>query len=507
MTPMASSEIERKYDVTDATPLPLLQALPAIERVSDPVEFELEAVYWDTADFALAARRITLRRRTGGADAGWHLKLPVSADERLELAEPLGTAPGDIPEAILQEVRACVRGRPLVPIARLHTHRAVRRLLGADETILAVFCDDQVHASRLVPAPASLDWREWEIELVAGDASILDAVEPMLADAGARPSGYASKLARALGDQFPTLWPTSFPVPRRKALAIDVLLSYVHAQMRLLTLQDPLVRHEQPDAVHQMRVACRRLRSVLATYRPLLDGDEANQLRTELRWLARALGSARDLQVIQERLTQRLSTEPPELIVGPIALRITEQLETDSRAAQIAGLAALDSARYIRLLDALDAFLAAPPVTETAGTSARRTIPRLIKKEWKKLRTLVRVAQAAPPGSHARDLALHEVRKRAKRLRCAAEAAIPVHRKAARRLAVAAQEVQTILGEHKDSVVARELLLGLASAARLRGESGFSYGRLHALEQSSAAASEAEFKRAWRRFAQPALKR
>ncbi|MGO4102523.1 CHAD domain-containing protein [Leifsonia sp. YAF41] len=291
------------------------------------------------------------------------------------------------------------------------------------------------------------------------------------------------------------------PNPHRTESAADVLLGYVHEHVGKLKLQDPRVREGEPDAVHQMRVACRRLRSTLTTYRSLLDATAVQQLRADLRWLAGVLGSARDIQVIRERLTVQLAAERPEVIVGPIRQRITEQLEADFQEARREGVAALDSVRYVRLVDALDAFMIAPPLVDSAGRPARKIVPGLIREEWHELRTLVRAAEAAPAGSHVRDLALHEVRKRAKRLRYAAESALPVYGEAARRLANSTQELQSILGDHQDSIVARDLLLRMAATAQLRGESSFSYGRLHALEASRAAASETDFRLAWAQFA------
>jgi CHAD domain-containing protein len=276
-------------------------------------------------------------------------------------------------------------------------------------------------------------------------------------------------------------------------------------QVRMLGVQDPLVRRDEPDAVHQMRVACRRLRSVLATYRVVLDTQAVKQLRDELQWLASALGQARDIEVIHERITDRLNTEPAELIAGPIAERIAQQLDADFHDARRSGLTALDSTRYFQLLNALDAFLAMPPVTKRGRKPASRIVPRLIRSEGQQLQRLVRAATATPLGSPARDLALHEVRKRAKRLRYSAETAIAVRRKAARRLVNAAQDVQTILGDHQDSVVARDLLLRLAADAHLRAESTFSYGRLHALEQASAATTDDAFLQAWARFPKPTV--
>ncbi|MEQ7734998.1 CYTH domain-containing protein, partial [Escherichia coli] len=167
-------------------------------------------VYFDTAEHELASRRITLRRRTGGTDAGWHLKLPPGAaaakgpepQQRRELHAPLGQA-GVVPDSLLALVQAHVRGAELVPVVRLHTERTTHALYGADGVHLADLADDRVTAERLPgtsggEAPHKQQWREWELELVHGEASLFAHAEEVLAAAGARPAGHASKLARAL---------------------------------------------------------------------------------------------------------------------------------------------------------------------------------------------------------------------------------------------------------------------------------------------------------------------
>lgn len=195
-------EVERKFDVDPGAPLPdLSSVVAAVVAVSDPVETVLDATYFDTADAQLARHRITLRRRTGGDDAGWHLKLPAGQDERTEVRLPLGSATLQVPVALAREVRAFVRDRPLVPIAVLHTMRIERRLLDADGNALATLADDTVHAERLTDGAGEVStWREIEVELLDGDRSFLDAVSSQLRAAGLTPSESSSKLARVLGD-------------------------------------------------------------------------------------------------------------------------------------------------------------------------------------------------------------------------------------------------------------------------------------------------------------------
>ena len=124
------SEVERKFDADPGMPLPDLSG--AAGAVSEAVETQLDATYFDTADLQLARQHITLRRRTGGDDAGWHLKLPAGRDQRTELRLPLGGQTRIVPLALASEVSSITGDRPLVPVAILHTARIERRLLDAD---------------------------------------------------------------------------------------------------------------------------------------------------------------------------------------------------------------------------------------------------------------------------------------------------------------------------------------------------------------------------------------
>jgi inorganic triphosphatase YgiF len=200
-------EIERKFDVDDGFMLPDL-AGPGRVTVAPAEVWQLSATYFDTGDLRLAAAHITLRRRTGGTDAGWHIKLPVDADTRRERHFPLGPAaaggPASVPAPVAAEVADWTQGAPLRPVARLETTRTVRRLGSPDGQVLAEVADDQVTGSRPDPAdPArwrpSDAWRELEVELVGGDRGLLARVAGQLVAAGARPSRSPSKLARVLG--------------------------------------------------------------------------------------------------------------------------------------------------------------------------------------------------------------------------------------------------------------------------------------------------------------------
>jgi inorganic triphosphatase YgiF len=196
-------ETERKYDVDTGFVLPDLTGAGGSVSMAPPDVQRLEATYFDTDDLRLIGARITLRRRTGGDDAGWHIKLPVGGDIRREVHFPLGPPGRVVPAEIATEVSRWSGGAPLRPVARLETHRTVQRLLGESGEVLAEVADDQVTGSRPDPAdPESWrlqdTWREVEVELKSGTPELLDAAAAGLAAAGARPSRSASKLARVL---------------------------------------------------------------------------------------------------------------------------------------------------------------------------------------------------------------------------------------------------------------------------------------------------------------------
>jgi CHAD domain-containing protein len=491
-----SREIERKYAVTEATPIPPLESLPGVARIEEPLVFPLEAVYFDTEELSLAGQHITLRRRTGGDDAGWHLKLPVSADERTELHEALGTDPEFVPARLLRLVAVHVRGRALRPVASVSTRRTARRLLGPNDELLGLFCDDEVESERLDSSPLTRSWREWELELVDGNSSLLDAADSLFAAAGVSRSDSTSKLAQALGDREPRATLPTLPPPGSAGeLLVAALQDYGHE----LLMQDPRVREELPEAVHRMRVAVARIRAAIGTFDPLIGDEARSRLRPELGWLGHTLGAARDTEVMTARLGSLLRSESSDLVLGPIGARMQRQFGLDAEEARSVLRGALDSARYFSLLDDIDALCSGEWLTSRAHARAKDAMPDLLNGGIARLRAAMHSADTARD-PHAHNLALHEVRKEAKRVRYAAVLISPLRPKRAKRLAKIALAIQDALGTHQDSVVARQALLRLAADARNAGEDGFSYGRLHALEQSRGEDSEAEYERILRRI-------
>jgi CHAD domain-containing protein len=499
MSPTRHDEVERKYDVDPTMVLPNLAEAEGVGSVRPPEEFRLDAVYFDTAGLDLARRGVTLRRRSGGADAGWHLKLPVSGDTRTELQVPLGQAEETVPASLLTHVRAIVRDRLLGAVASVSTTRREYVLCGPDGAVLARVCDDRVRAQRLDDRSPEQSWREWEVELDGASPTLLDAVEAHLVAAGASPARVSSKFARTVGELASAL-----PAPPSKddlagGTVGQLFVALLTEQTAKLQLRDAGVRAGQAGSIHRMRITARRLRSALTSFAPMLERAATDPVRAELRWLGESLGQARDAQVLREHLTGVLGQEPPELVVGSVAARIDDELSAAYKAGRERALEALESERYLRMLDALDELVRAAPLSPDADTAAEEGVRRLLRRDVKRLDREVRAITSAQD-PEARDVAFHEARKKAKRLRYAAEAATPVVGKRARSLAASAKKVQEALGVRQDSVVARQRLREYGMQAHLDGDNAFTFGRLHALEQARADRATADFATAWSTF-------
>ena len=490
-------EIERKYE-SDESGLPDLTGVAGVKAVIDKGVAHLDAVYYDTADERLAAASLTLRRRTGGSDAGWHLKVPVAPGVRDEIREPLSDT---VPDSLAALVRSRVREAELEPLVRLRSDRDLRHLVDADGALLAEVSVDAVRAERLTDGGGTAQWTEIEVELADdGDPAFLNKVEKRLRKAGVRPSSSTSKLARALAETRPSgpgkKKRKAPPVVADPVTAGDHVLAYARAQRDAILELDPAVRQDAYDSVHRLRVATRRLRSTFRSYGKVLDRAVTDPIGEELKWLAGELGVDRDREVVTERLTTVLGELPDTLVSGPIRTRLDTWANARRGGSRGRLIGVLDSRRYLALLDTLDAVIADPPLLEHAAGDPSKVIGKAVHKDFGKVSALVEEAIEAPPGPD-RDFALHEARKKAKRTRYAAEAATPALGTPARALAKSMKSLTSLLGEHQDSVMVREILRELSAVAHAAGESSFTYGVLYGREEQRAAGVEAALPGAW----------
>ncbi|MGA5817905.1 CHAD domain-containing protein [Kitasatospora sp. NPDC094028] len=277
----------------------------------------------------------------------------------------------------------------------------------------------------------------------------------------------------------------------RRVTVGQVVLARVEAQAVVLAGLDEAVRADEPDAVHRMRVACRRLRSALRTFRRYFAPGAADHLVGELRWLAAALGGARDREVLAERLAGRARELPAECGPERVAAALERWGRAEYRAVWPEVVAALDSPRRRALGADLGALLADPPLRRRAGRAAGPELARVAAREQRRVRDRVRAALAAP--AEERDAALHEARKAAKRARYAGETAAPAVGRRAERYAERMKAVQEVLGEHQDAVVAAAALAGQAAA----GGEPFGYGALYARELAAAQAARGRLPQVW----------
>ena len=460
-------EVERKFEVVESTVSPSFQGLSSVARVERSPSQQLDAVYFDTPGRDLAAHDVTLRRRTGGADAGWHLKLPAGPDARTEVRAELDD--GDtVPEALQDVVRAIVRDRPLAPVARITTNRTLDRLIGPDGAALAEFCDDQVTAQAGQESPEQR-WREWELELADGDRDLLDRLTNRLLDAGAVSAGHGSKLARVLETAGEEPEPGTAPPPD------DPVHRAVAEQVEQMLVWDRAVRADVYDSVHQMRVTTRKIRSLLQSAEGAFGLSDDAWILDELRQLASVLGVARDAEVLAERYEKALDELPNELVRGPVRERLVDGAKRRYSSGLRRSLIAMRSQRYFRLLDALEALVAAePPPTVPGEEPAQVTIDSAYRRVRKAAKRAAEAADAE------RDEALHRIRKGAKRLRYTAAAT------GEGKVSDRAKTIQTLLGDHQDSVVSRTHLSQQAEAANAASEDTFTYGLLYAQEDDLA---------------------
>ncbi|SDI85240.1 CYTH and CHAD domain-containing protein [Nonomuraea jiangxiensis] len=478
-------EIEDKFDV------PAEYAIPDLSGLADvvgPKTYQLVALYYDTPDLRLAARGVTLRRRRGGADPGWHLKLPKAKGARQEITHPLTRSTKAVPSALAELVRAYTRGADLQPVAELDTRRTVTILLDG-ETRLAEIADDRVKGTVLKEEPEVVRWREVEAELLEGGTrTLLAKVGKRLRKAGASPSEATSKLARLLRPAPPAR------AAVKEGTAGEVVVNYLASQVAALLAQDPRVRRAEDDAVHQARVAARRLRSALKAFKTVVVDTE--QVQEELRWLGTVLGEARDLEVTRARFARLLDGLPPELVTGPIQRRLGSDLHKREQEAYDRIKDALSGDRYYTLLNALDELVASPNLGKGAAKPAQEQLSAIAAAGWGRVTKTYDTAQAIGDPER-REIAMHDVRKAAKRARYTAEALEPTLGPNMAKLAKLSAGIQEVLGTYQDGVVAQETLAKAAESARQAGEDTFTYGVLIGIERSVAEQAHADFPRVW----------
>jgi CHAD domain-containing protein len=334
-----------------------------------------------------------------------------------------------------------------------------------------------------------------ELEVEATDSTprgLPKAVVARLRAAGAGAADPTPRYLRAIGGPGAAPPEIALEKVRRSATLAEVVTQTIADGVVRLLRHDPIIRLDaDPEGVHQARVATRRLRSDLRTFRAALDPHSVASMRAELGWLGAELGQARDADVLLDRLTSRSTGLSPDSHEG--ARRVTGAL-AQRRAQTHAQLrAALDSDRYLNLLDRLIAAAQCPALVDgKADRAAAEALPAIVHRAWRPLLKKVRALSDRPT-----DDDLHAIRILAKRCRYAAEACAPTLGKPIRELAAAAKELQDVLGELNDAVVAERWLRDYAAHTR-SGAGAFAAGELAGLERQAAHEARSRWPRAWK---------
>jgi len=452
--------------------------------------FTMLATYYDTAALALFRWGITLRQRSGGSDAGWHLKIPVSLGDSIsrdELRIP-PTKNDHVPAALADIVSPLLLGQTLESVVTLRTERTPSTIESSSGAKVELV-DDVV--SILDGENVVAVFRELEVEASDDDPSralMADVVE-LLKQAGALP-GTSSKAASALGPRAAAPPDVRIgPMPGPNGLAADALRVMLATHVQHLLLADVAVRRGLPDSVHQMRVAARRLRSVLATFSSLFDPEWSAALRDDLKWLASELGAIRDAEVLQERLDKHAQVLP-EAFAAPTSEAIDIVLTRRRDTALAGALAALRSDRHDFLLQDLVEAANTPRFTDQAYRTCREALPPALAKAWGSLRKAVNRLELTTPSPQ-----WHAARIKAKRSRYAAESLSPVFGKKVERLTRQLEGVTEILGSHQDAHVAQQFLLEMVPTSD--GPIGFGLGLLFEGEYVFEMADREEFLTMW----------
>lgn len=455
------TEPRTRWDVDHGFVLPDLTAAIAGSRI-ERATIDTVSAYYDTDAADLQTHGIVLRRRDGDDHTGWLLTLPAGAAPVLHW--PLSDLPPTEATTLLTGVTG---GRPLHNIGTIHTVRHRQRISSPTSgRHLAEIAEDEVRASN---GNQLLAWREVGVGVHPTARKHTKQMKRLLQKAGARPTRYPSKLAH-LADIAPSVAPTT--------TAAQALTLYLGTQIDAVIAGDIALRRGQ-DPIHDTRVALRRLRSTLRVFGALLQNDAVGDTENELKWYAGTLGEVRDCQVQQQRFTEALDALPDQLVLGPVRARIRSDLQAIELPARQAVGATLDSPRYLALMATLRAWRTAPPLR--AGVTETEVRKRAGKAASKADRRLADALAAR--GEHREEL-LHRARKAAKRARYAAELQAELPGGRVKRTIKQYKTIQSVLGDHQDTVVARVMLRRMGAAAgTTEGENGFTFGLLYAREQ------------------------
>lgn len=492
-----STEREIKLSVPPGFCLPTLEGVAGL-CASSPMTETLQTTYFDTDDLRIARWGAALRQRKG---QGWTVKLPDAGDGVL-LARPEYTFPGDSaqpPRQALELVTAFARGAKLHSVTRMRTVRTTIALTQEDGSPVAEVADDEVTVfdGRRVAAR----FREIEVELAPrANRAPLSQIVAALHDAGAGPFDLTPKGVRALGFRAQGAPDVSSDMhPGRGATVEEVISAALAGSVARLIRHDAGVRlGEDVESVHQARVATRRLRSDLRTFRSVLDPAWNRPLRDDLERLADALGAVRDTDVLLGKLRALADDVLPERDQRA-GERLLARLTRDRDDARTELLHVMRAPAYVGLLDRLVEATRHP--TFRSGLARQPAAPVLgerVRHLWDKV-----AEDAGALSKPPLDEELHALRIRVKRVRYAASVLEPVFGKRAHTFVEAAAAMQDALGVHQDAVIADAWL---REASKRRGTEAFVAGELAAHEARIAAGARKSWRAAWKELSRKKLR-
>ncbi|TDK24106.1 CHAD domain-containing protein [Arthrobacter crusticola] len=516
MTQRKEAPAARRYVVDADAVLPELPGGPGAPPPGGTAD--LRRVHWDLDDSELAHAGITVAVTGEGTAARWDLTFPAALSQ-LDFSV---TSPETlVPPEVLERVRVHVRDRDLRPVAHLALRRREVTLPGPDGMGLRVVDDavEPVESGDSGESTAGGGWREWTVEVRLDPAAdggsgddgegngnrageLLDTIDALLVAAGASPGAPAERLAPLVEGRI-----TGLEAAADAGTPIGAVLTPVFRALAAeLKTWDLRTRVDEEDAVHQLRVRSRTLRSVLKTYGKLLDEAAARDLGDRLQRLGRALAAARDADVIRGWVPGSVKALPDGSLPAHVVRRLQRTAAAQYREAYGELLEELNSPDYFRLLAVLDGFAARPPLrADPDGRNARKAIRRAVKRQQRKMLELVDAA-AGEEDTAARMHLLHEVRKRSKRLRYAIRSVSAVtgfdFGSKLDAVLATAEDIQDALGVHRDSNMFQEFVATTAREAHRSGANTFAYGALHQAEAARQEAAAAAYREAAERLRQ-----
>jgi CHAD domain-containing protein len=485
-------EIELKLAVHGSFVMPALAdedlGVATMEQLPD---LDMKTTYYDGPDLRLARYGITLRNRSGEPGGPrWTLKLPVPGEDATAHEEHhFSGASTKVPGPARDLVTAYLRSASLAAAASVRTRRHRWALRDSDGSDLCEVVDDEVsvvEGSKIVSR-----FRELEVEASAFDRSQLESVAEALRQAGAMAAEPIPKAVRAMGARAtaPPDVPSDHAVGPDDPAGEAVRAALIRGLNRLIS-HDPGVRlGNDIEDVHQMRVATRRLRSDLRTFASLVDPEWAEALIGDVKWLGRALGAVRDVEVQQERFGESAAD------LGADLRPLVERIERDHKRTRTSLLREMRGEQYLRVLDDLVRAQAAPRFSERAGKTCGEVLPALVAAAWARLAKRGRKLRPGDP-----DGDYHRVRILAKRARYAAEAVAPAlgsRGDDALDFAKKCAKLQDALGGLQDAAMASDTIEAIAKDHPDDGALNLALGRLLERERRAGLAGRAAYEGLW----------